>query len=85
MCGKLDNFGRLVQIVFFVGSMVGVFLIGPFSDTFGRKFAYMTSLTVWFIFSIIGYFVDNPYVWIVTRFIVGGASLAYNTASAIYT
>ena len=85
MCGKLYGFGWVVQIVFFIGNMIGVFLIGPFSDYYGRKFAFMTTLTIWFIVSIIGYFVNNPYVWIVTRFIAGGASLAYNTAGAIYT
>ena len=84
VCGNLPGFGRIVQIVFFVGNMIGVFMIGPFSDWYGRKFAYMTTLTIWFIVTIVGYFVDNPYIWIVTRFIAGGASLAYNTAAAVY-
>ena len=64
--------------------MIGVFLIGPFSDWCGRKVAFMTSLTIWFIASLIGFFVDNPYVWLATRFIAGGASLAFKTAADIY-
>ena len=64
--------------------MFGVLLIGPYSDWYGRKNAYMTAFTIWFIVTIVGYFVNNPYAWMVTRFIAGGASLAYNTAAAVY-
>ena len=64
--------------------MIGVLLIGPFSDWYGRKLAYMTAITIWFVVSIIGYLVDNPFVWITTRFLAGASSLAFNTASAIY-
>ena len=71
MCGNFDNFPRYVQIAFFVGNMVGVLLIGPFSDWYGRKTAYMTTLTMWSAITLIGYFVDNPYGWLVTRFIAG--------------
>ena len=84
VCGTLPGFGRVVQTVFFVGNLVGVFLIGPCSDYYGRKLAYMTALTIWSIVTIIGYLVDNPYVWISTRFLAGGASQAYNTVGAIY-
>ena len=84
MCGNLPGFDRTVQIVFFVGNLIGVLLVGPYSDWYGRKTAYMTALTIWFVASIIGYFVDNPYAWITTRFIAGGASLAYNTAAVVY-
>ena len=64
--------------------MIGVLLIGPFSDWYGRKLAYMTALTIWSIVTITGYLVDNPYAWILTRFIAGGASQAYNTVGAIF-
>ena len=64
--------------------MFGVLLIGPLSDKYGRKFAFLIALTIWFIISIIQYFADNPYAWITTRFIAGGASMACNTAAAIY-
>ena len=64
--------------------MIGVLLIGPFSDWYGRKLAYMTALTIWFVASIVGYFVENPFVWIAARFFAGASSLAFNTASAIY-
>ncbi len=67
----MENFPRYVQIVFFVGNMVGMLMIGPFSDWFGRKRAYLTCLTLWSIVTLIGYFVENPYIWIVTRFLCG--------------
>ena len=64
--------------------MFGVLLIGPLSDSYGRKNAYLIAITVWVLISIIQYFVDNPYAWITTRFIAGGASMACNTAAVIY-
>ena len=81
VCGNYNNFPRLVQIVFFFGNMVGVLLIGPLSDWYGRKTAYLTALTIWSGITIIGYFVNHPYLWIATRFIAGASSLAYNTVS----
>jgi MFS family permease len=80
----LSYFNRAVQIAFFVGNMVGVLMVGPLSDWYGRKTAYMTALTFWAAITILGYFVDNPYGWIVTRFIAGACSLAYNTAADVY-
>ena len=84
VCGNYANFPRIVQIVFFFGNMCGVLLIGPFSDWYGRKTAYCTALTVWSAITIIGHFVQNPYIWIATRFIAGASSLAYNTAADVY-
>ena len=84
VCGNFPSFGRVVQMVFFIGNMVGVFLIGPFSDYYGRKLAYMTAITAWSIVTVIGYLVNNPYIWMVTRFLAGGASQAYNTVGAVY-
>lgn len=84
VCNNMPNFPRIVQIVFFVGNMMGVLLIGPFSDWYGRKTAYMTALTIWSGVTIIGFLVDNPYAWIITRFLAGAASLAYNTAADVY-
>ena len=75
---------RGVQIVFFLGNMIGVLLIGPFSDWYGRKTGLLTALTIWFVVTIIGYLVDNPYAWIVTRFFAGASSLAFNTAGDVY-
>ena len=40
------HFGRQVQMAFFVGNMVGVLLLGPFSDWFGRKTAYLATLSL---------------------------------------
>ena len=71
-------------MAFFVGSMVGVLLIGPYSDWFGRKTAYMTALTIWSLVTILGYLVDNPYLWILTRFLAGAATLSYHTAANVY-
>ena len=59
-------------------------MIGPCSDWYGRKFAISISITIWVITSIVGYLVNNPYAWITTRFIAGGASMACNTVAAIY-
>ncbi len=67
VCGPMENFPRYVQIAFFIGNMAGVLLIGPFSDWYGRKTAYMAALTIWSMATIIGYFADDPYAWIITR------------------
>ena len=58
---------RIVQSVFFMGNMIGVLAVGPMSDWFGRKTAYMTMLTAWMVFGVLGYFVTNPYLWLVVR------------------
>lgn len=73
-----------MQIVFFVGNMLGVLVIGPYSDWFGRKIGFMTAITIWMVVTIIGYLVDNPFVWITTRFFAGATSLAFNTAGDVY-
>ena len=44
----------------------------------------MTAVTIWSTVTIIGYFMDNPYGWLVTRFLAGASSLAYNTVSDVY-
>merc|ERR550532_1142096 len=72
------------KLSFFLGNMIGVLLIGPFSDWYGRKTGLLTALTIWFVVTIIGYLVDNPYAWIVTRFFAGASSLAFNTAGDVY-
>ena len=84
MCGRLPNFSRLVQLVFFAGSLVGMLLIGPFSDWYGRKKAYMTFFTLWSIVSLAGYLVNDPYLWLITRFLAGLTTLAYRTATDVY-
>ena len=84
VCGNLPGFDRTVQIVFFVGNLIGVLLIGPYSDWYVRKTGYMTAFTIWSAVTIIGYLVDDPYAWIVTRFFAGASSLAYITAADVY-
>ena len=37
VCGELPGFGRAVQTVFFIGNLIGVFSVGPLSDSYGRK------------------------------------------------
>ena len=44
----------------------------------------MTAVTIWSTVTIIGYFMENPYGWLVTRFLAGASSLAYNTVSDVY-
>ena len=83
MCEK-QYFGRKVQIAFFVGNMIGVLFLGSFSDWFGRKTAYMTTLTLWMVFGISGYFATNRYVWLIIRFFCGAMSLSFNTAKSVY-
>ena len=83
MCDQ-KYFGRKVQIAFFLGNMIGVLCLGSFSDWFGRKRAYMTSLTLWIIFGISGYFATNKYVWLVIRLFCGASSLSFNTAQSVY-
>ena len=43
--------------------MIGAGVAGIVSDLYGRKRAYMGSLSLWIAFGAAGYFVDNPYVW----------------------
>ena len=70
--------------MFFIGNMVGVLLIGPYGDWFGRKVAYMTSLTIFCVVTIAGYLANSPNLWIITRFLAGASSLALNTAAHVY-
>merc|ERR1719442_88637 len=44
----------------------------------------MTALTIWCAITLIGYFFNNPYLWLITRFIAGGASISVNTAVSVY-
>ena len=46
--------------------------------------AYMTTLTLWMIFGISGYFATNQYVWLIIRFFCGATSLSFNTAKSVY-
>ena len=71
-------------MTFFAGNMVGVLFLGSFSDWFGRKTAYMTTLTLWMVFGVAGYFATNRYVWLVIRFFCGAMSLSFNTAKSVY-
>ena len=77
-------FRRIIQMAFFLGNMIGVLAVGPISDWFGRKRAYMTMLTLWMVFGVSGYFATDPYLWLVIRFFCGATSLAYNTAISVY-
>jgi len=79
-----QHFRRVVQMFFFFGNMIGVLAVGPLSDWFGRKTAYMTMLTLWMLFGIAGHFASDPYLWLVIRFFCGATSLAYNTAISVY-
>ena len=71
-------------MAFFIGNMIGVLLLGPFSDWFGRKTAYLTTVSLWMVFGISGYFATNRYVWLVIRFFCGAMSLSFNTAKSAY-
>ena len=68
-----------------LGNLLGVLLIGPVADWYGRKIGYLTFLTLWMIFSIASHFAQNIYVWISFRFVVGASSIAFLTASTIYS
>ena len=74
----------IAETSFFLGNLLGVLLIGPVADWYGRKIGYLTFLTLWMIFSIASHFAENIYVWITFRFVVGASSLAFLTASSIY-
>ena len=71
-------------MAFFGGQLIGVLLVGPFSDYFGRKTAYLTALTLCMVFGTLGYFATNRYVWLVTRFLCGVMSLSFHTARHAY-
>ena len=71
-------------MAFFGGEFIGGLLVGPFSDFFGRKTAYLTTLTLCMVFGVSGYFATNRYSWLVTRFLCGIMSLSFNTAKHAY-
>ena len=71
-------------MAFFGGEFIGVLLVGPFSDYFGRKTAYLTTLTLFMVFGVSGYFATNRYSWLVTRFLCGIMSVSSYTAKHAY-
>jgi MFS family permease len=65
-----------------VGNLIGVLVIGPLADWYGRKLAYMLSITLWMAFGLGAYFSSNVYLWMILRCGFGAASLGFNTSAA---
>jgi MFS family permease len=73
------------ETLFFVGNLIGALVIGALADWYGRKLAYMLSITLWMAFGLGAYFSTNLYLWMVLRCGLGASSLAYHTASSIFS
>ena len=71
-------------MAFFVGNIIGILFLGPFSDWFGRKTAYLTTLSLLMVFGVAEYFATNQYVWLAIRFFCGAMSLSFSTAKGVY-
>ena len=83
VCGNAHLI-TVAETSFFIGNLLGVLVIGPVADWYGRKIGYLTFLTLWMVFSIASHFAENVYVWMSFRFVVGASSIAFLTASTIY-
>lgn len=65
--------------------MVGVFVCGIVSDIYGRKPIMMISLIIFILAGFCGSFISNFYIWMISRFLIGGATLSMNTCLSVFT
>ena len=63
--------GHPPQFLFFAGNFVGVLASGILADKFGRKITYISFLTLWIGFGLMGSLVKNLYAWMFARFMCG--------------
>lgn len=75
---------RIVQFLFFFGTMFGAFAAGIVGDVYGRLRAFQISLSIWVVATVTEAFVDNFWVWSLLRFVAGGASIAFNNCQTVY-
>lgn len=63
---------RMVQILFFIGNFVGVMFSGVLADRFGRKYTFLSFMTVWIVFGVLGGVINNLWAWAFCRFMCEG-------------
>jgi len=74
----------VAQFIFFTGTLFGVLVSGYLSDKFGRMATYVGWLTLWVVAGLLEAIVSSFWLWTALRFLVGGASIAYNTVQTVY-
>ena len=84
VCGNGDNFTTYSNSLFFLGNLCGIFLIGIICDWYGRKKGYAFAVLTTFTISIGVYFIQNPYLWMASRFLSGCSIPAMITASNVW-
>ena len=84
VCGNGDNFTTYSNSLFFLGNLCGIFLIGIICDWYGRKKGYAIAVLTTFTISIGVYFIQNPYLWMASRFLSGCSIPAMITASNVW-
>jgi len=83
VCGRV-GLGKVAQFIFFMGTLVGVLISGYLSDRFGRITTYVAWLALWTTAGLLEAVVTSFWAWTALRFLVGGASIAYNTVQTVY-
>lgn len=61
----------LVSSIFFLGWVLGSFILGVICDTYGRKIVLTVSMTVVLVVGFLSTFMPNLYLFIACRFIIG--------------
>ena len=62
---------QLLTSIFFVGWLLGAFVLGYCADNYGRKITLIVSFTVVMITGFVSIFMPNLYLLVVCRFIIG--------------
>ena len=84
MCDR-KHVPRVMQLLFFLGNVIGVIGSGLIADALGRATCYCTFLSFWIVVGIGNSFVTNMYFWTFNRFLIGALSLGYRNTVAVYT
>jgi DHA1 family bicyclomycin/chloramphenicol resistance-like MFS transporter len=80
---ELSNVNRagLVVSIFFLGTGVGQLVMGPLSDSIGRKPVMLAGLAIYMLFSWVGYISESLEMLLVARFLQGIGVSAPRTVS----
>ncbi|XP_070202473.1 organic cation transporter protein-like [Littorina saxatilis] len=73
VCDKRE-YHAFADMLFMVGKLIGSFLVGIFSDFFGRKTGFVFSMVLHIGCAVGGAFVQSFTVYVALRFIMGGAN-----------
>ena len=81
---EFKNFSEYANASYFGGNMLGILVLGIFADWYGRKRAYQFYSLASLIITIGVFFIDDPKVWLVLRFLCGTIYLAQSTAKNVW-